>query len=94
MMCARSARLRVADLQWRMAGSRPGGLQGSTEGVRPGNSTGIRCAIVVAPGWSPLFFRGASMFGFYSNQLGCLGSLIVSLIGTAILILVIRSCSG
>jgi hypothetical protein len=34
------------------------------------------------------------MFGFYSNQLGCLGSLIVSLIGTAILILVIRSCSG
>jgi uncharacterized membrane protein YeaQ/YmgE (transglycosylase-associated protein family) len=34
------------------------------------------------------------MFGFYSNQLGCLGSLIVSLIGTVILILVIRSCSG
>jgi hypothetical protein len=34
------------------------------------------------------------MFGFYSNQLGCLGSLIVSLIGTVILILVLRSCSG
>jgi uncharacterized membrane protein YeaQ/YmgE (transglycosylase-associated protein family) len=34
------------------------------------------------------------MFGFYSNQFGCLGSLIVSLIGSAILILAIRSCSG
>jgi uncharacterized membrane protein YeaQ/YmgE (transglycosylase-associated protein family) len=34
------------------------------------------------------------MFAFYSNQLGCLGSLIVSIIGTIILILVIRSCAG
>jgi uncharacterized membrane protein YeaQ/YmgE (transglycosylase-associated protein family) len=34
------------------------------------------------------------MFGFYSNQLGCWGSLIVSLIGTVVLILVMRSCSG
>jgi len=25
------------------------------------------------------------MFGFYSNQLGCIGSIVVSLIGTAIL---------
>ena len=28
------------------------------------------------------------MFGFYSNRLGCLGSIAVSLIGTAILALV------
>src|SRR6185369_16697997 len=40
------------------------------------------------------FSGGVAMFGFYSNQLGCLGSLVVSVIGTIILILVIRSCSG
>jgi hypothetical protein len=34
------------------------------------------------------------MFAFYSNKLGCLGSLVVSIIGTIILILVIRSCAG
>jgi hypothetical protein len=34
------------------------------------------------------------MFAFYSNRLGCIGSLIVSLIGTVILILMIRSCAG
>ncbi len=40
------------------------------------------------------YYRGGPMFGFYSNQLGCLGSLVVSLIGTAILILAVRSCAG
>jgi hypothetical protein len=34
------------------------------------------------------------MFAFYSNKLGCAGSLVVSIIGTIILILVIRSCAG
>jgi hypothetical protein len=34
------------------------------------------------------------MFAFYSNRLGCLGSLIVSIIGTIIIILLIRSCAG
>jgi hypothetical protein len=34
------------------------------------------------------------MFAFYSNRLGCVGSLIISLIGTVILILMIRSCAG
>jgi hypothetical protein len=34
------------------------------------------------------------MFAFYSNKLGCFGSLVVSIIGTIILILVIRSCAG
>jgi hypothetical protein len=34
------------------------------------------------------------MFGFYSNQLGCIGSLVVSIIGTVLLIVLIRSCSG
>jgi hypothetical protein len=33
------------------------------------------------------------MFGFFSNRLGCLGSLAVSAIGTALLILLERSCS-
>jgi hypothetical protein len=33
------------------------------------------------------------MFAFFSNRLGCLGSLAVSLIGSLMLILVMRSCS-
>jgi hypothetical protein len=33
------------------------------------------------------------MFGFFSNRLGCIGSIAVSLLGTAILILLERSCS-
>jgi uncharacterized membrane protein YeaQ/YmgE (transglycosylase-associated protein family) len=35
-----------------------------------------------------------AMFAFYSTRLGCIGSLIVSLIGSIILILAIRSCAG
>jgi hypothetical protein len=34
------------------------------------------------------------MFAFYSNRLGCRGSLIVSVIGTVILIVLIRFCAG
>jgi uncharacterized membrane protein YeaQ/YmgE (transglycosylase-associated protein family) len=34
------------------------------------------------------------MFAFYSNRMGCLGSLVVSVIGTVMLIIVIRACSG
>jgi hypothetical protein len=34
------------------------------------------------------------MFAFFSNRLGCVGSLVVSIIGTAILILLLRSCGG
>jgi hypothetical protein len=34
------------------------------------------------------------MFAFYSNRLGCLGSLVVSLIGTVLLLVVIRACAG
>jgi hypothetical protein len=33
------------------------------------------------------------MFGFFSNRLGCLGSIAVSLLGTAILLLLERSCA-
>ena len=29
------------------------------------------------------------MFGFYSNRLGCLGSLLVSAIGTVVLIIIL-----
>ena len=32
------------------------------------------------------------MFAFFSNRLGCLGSIVVSLIGTAILLLLMRGC--
>lgn len=34
------------------------------------------------------------MFAFFSSKLGCIGSIIVSIIGTGILLLVLRSCSG
>jgi hypothetical protein len=34
------------------------------------------------------------MFGFFSSKLGCAGSLIVSAIGTLILVLIMRGCSG
>lgn len=33
------------------------------------------------------------MFAFYSNRMGCIGSIVVSLIGTAILVIALRSCS-
>jgi uncharacterized membrane protein YeaQ/YmgE (transglycosylase-associated protein family) len=33
------------------------------------------------------------MFAFFSSRLGCLGSLLVSIVGTVILILVLRACS-
>ena len=34
------------------------------------------------------------MFGFYSNRLGCLGSIMVSLIGTLILALLMWSLNA
>ncbi len=34
------------------------------------------------------------MFFFFSNKTGCLGSIGVSLIGTALLILLLRGCAG
>jgi len=32
------------------------------------------------------------MFVFFSNRAGCLGSLLVSLVGTAVLLLVLYTC--
>jgi hypothetical protein len=34
------------------------------------------------------------MFAFFSNRLGCLGSLVVSVIGTIILIVLLRGCGA
>lgn len=34
------------------------------------------------------------MFVFFSNRLGCFGSIAVSLIGSAILVALMYSCSG
>jgi hypothetical protein len=33
------------------------------------------------------------MFVFFSNRLGCLGSIAISLVGTALLLMLMRSCS-
>jgi hypothetical protein len=34
------------------------------------------------------------MFFFFSNRLGCLGSIIVTLIGSMVLIMLMRGCSA
>jgi hypothetical protein len=34
------------------------------------------------------------MFGFYSSRLGCLGSIVVSILGTILIVTLLRSCSG
>jgi hypothetical protein len=34
------------------------------------------------------------VFVFFSNRLGCLGSIAISIVGTALLILLMRSCNG
>jgi len=34
------------------------------------------------------------MFIIFSNRLGCLGSLLISAIGTLVLILLLRACTG
>jgi len=34
------------------------------------------------------------MFFFFSNRLGCAGSILISLVGTLLLILLIRACTG
>jgi len=33
------------------------------------------------------------VFFFFSNKLGCFGSIAVSIVGTALLILLLRSCA-
>jgi hypothetical protein len=34
------------------------------------------------------------MFVYFSNRLGCLGSLLISLIATLALIVILRACTG
>jgi hypothetical protein len=34
------------------------------------------------------------VFVFFSNKLGCAGSILVSLVGTALLVMLMRSCAG
>jgi hypothetical protein len=38
--------------------------------------------------------RFSGVFAFFSNRLGCLGSIIVSVIGTLLLLALMRGCSG
>jgi hypothetical protein len=35
----------------------------------------------------------ATVFAFFSNRLGCLGSIAVSIIGTVLLIVLLRGCN-
>jgi len=50
------------------------------------------CSCIVAAG--NRYADAADMFGFFSSRLGCLGSLVVSIIGTVLLTLLMRGCSG
>lgn len=34
------------------------------------------------------------MFFFFSNRLGCIGSILVSVVGTVLIVLAVRGCSG
>ncbi len=34
------------------------------------------------------------MFAFFSNRLGCIGSVIVSIVGSIVLLLVLRGCGA
>ena len=34
------------------------------------------------------------MFFFFSNRLGCIGSILVSVLGTVLIVLAVRGCSG
>jgi hypothetical protein len=34
------------------------------------------------------------MFAFFSNKLGCVGSVIVSVVGTLLLVLLMRGCGS
>jgi hypothetical protein len=34
------------------------------------------------------------MFAFFSNRIGCIGSLIISVVGSLVLILVLRGCGA
>jgi hypothetical protein len=34
------------------------------------------------------------VFLFFSNRLGCLGSIVISLVGTLLVILLLRACTG
>jgi hypothetical protein len=34
------------------------------------------------------------MFGFFSSKVGCIGSIVVSIVGTLILMALMRGCSG
>jgi hypothetical protein len=48
----------------------------------------------LAYGWSEDAARLQSMFAFFSNRLGCVGSIVVSVIGTILLLALMRGCSG
>jgi hypothetical protein len=67
------------------------------------NTTARAVNAVDTPSWKALryyqsspcgeiFAAVAGMFVFFSNRLGCVGSIVASLVGTALLIMLMRSC--
>jgi hypothetical protein len=58
--------------------------------VRKFNLDAIHWSIIPTDG--RIAGRYQSMFAFFSNRLGCLGSIVVSVIATLILLAVLRGC--
>ena len=52
----------------------------------------IRCLPFVAAGTECAV--SISMFGFFSTRLGCIGSIVVSILGTLILMFVLHGCNS
>lgn len=46
------------------------------------------------PGWRAVLLRESRMFVFFSNRLGWLGSALVSVVLTILLLAAMRSCRG
>lgn len=62
-------------------------LRDSSRETNPSLSLALRTAALAANRDD-----NSNMFAFFSNRLGCLGSIAISIIGTIILIFLMRGC--
>ena len=68
------------------------------------DGSAVRLHLLRSPILQRLMFRYAgavssvhamtAMFVLFSNRLGCLGSIVVSIVGTLLLVLLLRACAG
>ncbi len=60
----------------------------------PMNCRGEEFGTCFAAEWQGSTFKENRMFVFFSNRLGCFGSIVASLVGSAILVALMYSCSA